>query len=75
MGLRYNEVAEAIYHKQNPHQDWKTGNVGLHISLENGSHVLVTVSHSFDQKSPYSIGLRKEQLVLLKALRCFMWVN
>lgn len=65
MGIRRNEIAESIYQKQNPCHDWKTGNVGIHISLEGGSHVLVTVSHSFDQKSPYSLQNSDENLVLL----------
>lgn len=66
LGIRSNEVAETIYHQQNPQDDFKTGNVGLHISMENGSHVLVTASHSFDNRSPYSIGYRGKQLVLSK---------
>ncbi|MFC1561076.1 radical SAM protein [Candidatus Latescibacterota bacterium] len=66
MGIRPNEVAEMIYKRQNPCHDWKTGNVGIHISLEGGSHVLVTISHSFDQKSPYSIEFREGNLDLLK---------
>ena len=55
MGIHHSDFAAAIYCAQNPGQDWKTGNVGLHIALENGSHVLVTMSHSFDQRSPYHI--------------------
>lgn len=54
-GLRPTEAARSIYAMQNPCRDWKTGNVGVHIVLETGSHVLVTVSHSFDQQSPYWI--------------------
>ncbi len=69
MGISPNEVAEAIYHRQNPCEDWKTGNVGLHILLEGGRHVLVTSSHSFDQRSPYSIEYKEGDLVLLKGKR------
>lgn len=69
MGIHPNKVAEEIYHRQNPCRDWKTGNVGLHISLEGESHVLVTISHSFDRKSPYSLeccGSNGKNLILLK---------
>lgn len=66
MGIRHNDVAKEIYHKQNPCDDLKTGNVGLHISLSNGSHVLVTASHSFDQKSPYSLDYMNGGVILLK---------
>ena len=66
MGIRANKVAEEIYQRQNPCEDWKTGNVGLHISLEGGSHVLVTVYHSFDQLSPYSLEHNEGKLVLLE---------
>lgn len=66
MGIRPNEVAEAIYYRQNPCQDWKTGNVGLHISFESGSHVLVTVAHAFDKRSTYSLSYENGNLFLLK---------
>jgi len=66
MGVRPNKIAEEIYYRQNPCQDWKTGNVGIHISLDYGSHVLVTISHSFDQVSPYSLGYKEGNIVLLK---------
>jgi hypothetical protein len=81
MGIRHNNVAEEIYRRQNPCEDWKTGNVGLHISLENGSHVLVTSSHSFDSESIYSIEYckskdhREKQLVLLKEQEIVHWIN
>lgn len=65
-GIRPNDVAKTIYNKQNPCGDWKTGNVGLHISLENDSHVIVTVSHAFDNKSPYHIEYEDKDLVLIK---------
>lgn len=65
-GVRPNKVAEDIYLRQNPCQDWKTGNVGIHISLEDGSHVLVTLSHSFDKRSPYSIEYKDGLLLLLE---------
>ncbi len=65
-GIQLNEIAKSISHRQNPYQDRKTGNFGLHISLDGGSHILVTASHSFNQKSPYSLGYNREQLVLLK---------
>lgn len=31
MGIRPNAVAAEIFHRQNPCEDWKTGNVGVHI--------------------------------------------
>jgi len=65
-GIHPNKVAETIYRRQNPCQDWKTGNVGLHISFESGSHVLVTVAHTFDERSPYSLEYQNGRLVLLK---------
>jgi len=75
MGIRRNEVAESIYQRQNPCHDWKTGNVGIHISLEGGSHVLVTISHSFDEKSLYSLENREGNLVLLKEETVISQVN
>jgi hypothetical protein len=65
-GVRGTKAAMAIYGRQNPCGDQKTGNVGLHVSLEGGSHVLITLSHAFDQESPYSIEYDNGRLVLLK---------
>ncbi len=55
LGIHRTKSADNIFKMQNPGNDWKTGNVGIHIVLENGSYVLVTMSHSFDQCSPYHI--------------------
>jgi hypothetical protein len=66
MGIRPNELVERIYSRQNPSGDWKTGNVGLHLQFEDGSHVLVTVVHKFDSKSPYSLENGNSGLVLKK---------
>jgi hypothetical protein len=66
MGLRPTKTAEIIYRRQNPCQDWKTGNVGVHFAFGSESHVLATVTHSFDQLSPYSIEEFDRVLVLLR---------
>jgi len=66
MGIRPNAVAAEIFHRQNPCEDWKTGNVGVHIVLEERSCVLVTMSHTFDNRSPYSIERSSGQLTLFK---------
>ncbi len=65
-GLCSSKTAEEIYARQNPGGQWKTGNIGLHIAFKNGSHVLVTISHSFDKQSPYSLEKEDRKLVLVK---------
>lgn len=66
MGIRFNSVARDIYRRQNPCFDTKTGNVGIHLALDGQRHVLVTVSHAFDQESPYFLANHENQLVLMK---------
>jgi len=66
MGIRANTMAREIFHRQNPSNDFKTGNVGLHIVLENGSYVLVTASHAFDQQSPYSLEFHNGEIFLFR---------
>ncbi len=65
MGIRFNDVARDIYRRQNPCFDTKTGNVGIHLVLDSRSYVLVTVSHAFDQQSPYFLAYHDNQLVLM----------
>lgn len=66
LGIKPNKVARSIFEKQNPCQDWKTGNVGLHILLNGISYILVTISHDFDEKSPYCLETKDDKLFLLK---------
>ncbi len=65
-GVYPNDVAKAMYQRQNPYGDWKTGNVGIHISIDGASSALVTISHQFDRKSPYSLEAIESGLALLK---------
>jgi len=55
-GLTPTEDIKELYSLQNPFGDWKTGNIGLHILLNNKTYVLVTVGHRFNSISPYTIG-------------------
>lgn len=64
MGMHSSKAAADIYLKQNPCEDRKTGNIGIHLSIEGVSNVLATVSHSFDKKSPYSIEYNKDGIGL-----------
>jgi hypothetical protein len=65
-GIRPNNGALTLFRAQNPSGDWKTGNVGVHFSLDGLTWVLATVSHSFDRSSPYSIAEQRGAWVLLK---------
>jgi len=75
MGLRPTDTGMAIYKKQNPCHDWKTGNVGIHISLDGKTHVLATIVHSFDNKSPYSLEYKDEKLFLKKCEKTVLQVK
>jgi hypothetical protein len=66
VGMRMSETSLGIFRRQNPCDDRKTGNVGVHLRLSNGSHVLATVHHSFDRSSPYEIRQEGKRLLLLK---------
>lgn len=68
-GISPTKDAREFYVLQNPHGDWKTGNVGLHILLDSKTHVLVTITHRFDCVSPYTIKKEGEHWVLLKKLQ------
>lgn len=65
-GLFPNPVAQAICQRQNPCEDWKTGNVGIHFAFETGSHVLATVDHTFNRDSGFSLESNEAHLVLLE---------
>ena len=54
-GLLSTENSKKLYLTQNPYEDWKTGNVGLHIVLNGKTHVLATICHTFDKSSPYTL--------------------
>lgn len=56
MGVKPSEAAERFYLKQNPEKDRKTGNVGLHMIINKQTYAIVTLSHRFNEASPYSIG-------------------
>jgi len=66
MGVRPSPTAESMYARQNPCQEYKTGNVGVHLKLNGGSHALVTVCHAFDSHSPYLLEDQATGLVLMK---------
>ena len=65
-GLRYNKEAQEFFREQNPHFVGKTGNIGLHILLENKLTALVSTTHRFDQRTPYKIKQKNKTWILLK---------
>jgi hypothetical protein len=66
LGLHATPAARTLFSIQNPCGDWKTGNVGLHLRLPGSSHVLVTMSHTFDRRSPYSLHADGGTIILHK---------
>jgi hypothetical protein len=54
-GIKASEKVRKLYAWQNPHDDRKTGNVGLHLELPGPTHVLATLSHHFNLDSPFSL--------------------
>jgi hypothetical protein len=69
LGLSPTRDARRFYISQNPHGDWKTGNVGLHILLNGQTYVLVTITHRFDTASPYAVQFKDNRWMLLRKSR------
>ncbi len=54
-GIKPNKDIKELYAFQNPYRDFKTGNVGIHVLLNNEVAVLATIIHKFDAISPYTV--------------------
>lgn len=65
-GLRYDKEAQKFFKRQNPYSIGKTGNVGLHIILENKLSVLVSTTHVFDKKTQYRLKEKNKKWILIK---------
>jgi len=59
-GVRADENTRRFYEEQNPFHWVKTGNVGLNMILADLTPVLVSVTHRFNARSPYSL-LKEEE--------------
>lgn len=55
LGVRYDDAAMRLYQEQNPFWPRKTGNVGLHLLLNDETPVIASTTHNFNRRSPYKL--------------------
>lgn len=65
-GIKYDKEAQKFFKEQNPYSVAKTGNIGLHIILENKFPALVTTTHKFNQRTSYKLKEKDKKWYLTK---------